>query len=588
MKREERHRSKTLTFFSENIRNNEFGDVVRDWKWIFSYTARYKTQLILFVVLGVISTALALASSVTNKFMVDIVTGREVNRLWMVAVIWISSNVLSILLASLSMRYSGKISAQIRKDVQTDIFGQILRADWQKLHSFSNGEMLDRINGDAETIATNAVSWVPNIIIAIFNFVATFVVIWHYSKGMALIAVAAAPILFLVSRALMIRLRAYQRERRAQSSRLYGYETETFGRMETVKAMGLIDLFAQRFDRRQEDFRELVLKQNAFQVRRNAIMRGINMLVTGVAFAYALYLIWTGHITYGTMVLFLQQRSKLTQSMISIADIIPSFVNSSVSARRLLELLELPREQERAGGKGELPEGGLTLRLQNVHFAYESGGGEAICDGNLLAAPGETVALVGPSGRGKTTLLRLILGLVEPQSGSCVLIDKNGAEIEIGADSRRYFSYVPQGNALFSGTIGDNLRLMRPDATEEELRRALETADAWEFVSRLPEGMDAPVWENGKGLSEGQAQRVAIARALLRDAPVLLLDEATSALDTETEERVLRNLKAYLKDRTCIVTTHRPSVLAICDRVYRVTGGTVRSISGQESRDSEG
>lgn len=199
------------------------------------------------------------------------------------------------------------------------------------------------------------------------------------------------------------------------------------------------------------------------------------------------------------------------------------------------------------------------------------------------AEPGEIVALVGPSGEGKTTMIRLILGLVRPDRGRVFLRTGAGLEAEVNAETRHLFSYVPQGNTILSGTIADNLRMVKEDATDQELEEALRLACAWEFVSRMPEGIHSSVGERGRGLSEGQAQRLAIARAVLKDAPVLLLDEATSALDVATERQVLRNLMTGRPNRTVIVTTHRPSVLGMCRRVYRIVDRQVRELDREES-----
>ena len=203
---------------------------------------------------------------------------------------------------------------------------------------------------------------------------------------------------------------------------------------------------------------------------------------------------------------------------------------------------------------------------------------------DFRAAPGETVALVGPSGGGKTTMIRLLLGLIRPAEGRAYLQAADGRQVEVNAGLRRYFSYVPQGNTLLSGTIADNLRMVKPDASDAQLRAALEAACAWDFVSAMDGGLEASVGEHGHGLSEGQAQRIAISRALLRDAPVLLLDEATSALDVATERTILRNLAARYPHKTCIVTTHRPTVISLCRRVYQVSSGCLRLLDSDEAQ----
>jgi ABC-type multidrug transport system fused ATPase/permease subunit len=201
----------------------------------------------------------------------------------------------------------------------------------------------------------------------------------------------------------------------------------------------------------------------------------------------------------------------------------------------------------------------------------------------MEAKPGEIVALVGPSGEGKTTLIRLILGLVHPQLGEVTIEASNGMNIPMNADTRHLFAYVPQGNTILSGTIAENMRMAKEDATDEEIVAALKAACAWEFVEKLPETFNSKIGEKGRGFSEGQTQRIAIARALLRDAPVLLLDEATSALDVTTERLVLKNIIKEHPNKTCIVTTHRPTVLNMCERVYRVMDTRITQLSEEES-----
>ena len=225
---------------------------------------------------------------------------------------------------------------------------------------------------------------------------------------------------------------------------------------------------------------------------------------------------------------------------------------------------------------------GFEVRMEDLDFGY-GGGPPVITDSAFRADPGEIVALVGPSGEGKTTMIRLILGLVRPDRGRAYLRASNGLEVEMNAETRHLFSYVPQGNTILSGTIAENLRMVKDDATDRELQEALTLACAWDFVSRMPDGIHSSVGERGKGLSEGQAQRIAIARAILKDAPVLLLDEATSALDVATERQVLRNIIRHRPNKTCVVTTHRPSVLNLCQRVYRVMDGRVTELSEEES-----
>ena len=308
------------------------------------------------------------------------------------------------------------------------------------------------------------------------------------------------------------------------------------------------------------------------------------MMVQFLAFFYCLYLLWTHTITYGTMTLFMQQRSALSGSFKSVLSIIPSFLTSSISAHRIRELVELKKETHIPASSelDEVAADGFTVRMRNARFAYVEGN-HVINDSEFVAQPGEIVALVGPSGEGKTTLIRLILGLIYPQSGETVIQASDGREVKMNADTRHLFAYVPQGNTILSGTIAENMRMAKEDATDEEIVEALKMACAWEFVEKLPETFNSKIGEKGRGFSEGQTQRIAIARAILRDAPILLLDEATSALDVTTERKVLKNIIQQRPNKTCIVTTHRPTVLNMCQRVYRVLQTKVTELSEAES-----
>ncbi|KIR02100.1 hypothetical protein P261_00914 [Lachnospiraceae bacterium TWA4] len=290
-----------------------------------------------------------------------------------------------------------------------------------------------------------------------------------------------------------------------------------------------------------------------------------------LAFGYCLFRLWTRDITYGTMTLFLQQRGNLSGAFNSLISIIPGFLNSSISAHRIRELVELPKEVHisKSSDLDAYIQDGFTIQMKDLDFSYIQGK-KVITQSEFIAKPGEIVALVGPSGEGKTTMIRLILGLIHPERGQAIILSKDGQEVELNADTRHLFAYVPQGNTILSGTIAENMRVVKEDATDEEIIEALKTACAWDFVEKMPDTINCSIGERGRGFSEGQTQRIAIARAILRNAPILLLDEATSALDVTTERQVLRNIIKQSPNKTCIVTTHRPSVLNMCQRVYRV------------------
>ena len=577
--------SQFVQALADKFRDGSFGTFLDDWKWIFSYSRRYKKAIIFYTIMGILSSTLSLGSSVVSKYMIDIIMGRELKKLWLLAVMMVSSTLFSLLFSSIVSRISARISIHVNNDIQAEIFGRIVSADWMELHRYPYGDLLNRFNADVSTVAGNAVSWLPNLIISTYTFLSTFAVLLYYDITMAFIALLSAPFLLLASRYIMRKLRQHRQRVMEMNSKLMSFEVDTFYNLDTIKSFGVTDKYAHRLRSWQEKYKACNLDYNLFSIKSNALTTMISTGVSFLAFGYCLLRLWTDAISYGTMTLFLQQRSALSNQFNSLVSIFPNMLNSSVSAHRIREIVELPRESLNPGAAAALQaqaDKGLTVRLEHVDFMYEDRN-KVITNSYFVARPGEIVALVGPSGEGKTTMIRLILGLVHPESGRVTLSGADGCAMEMTADLRQFFSYVPQGNTMLAGTIAENMRMVKSDATDEEIIAALKTACAWDFVKKLPDTIHTSLGERGRGLSEGQAQRIAIARAVLRDAPVLLMDEATSALDVATERQVLKNIVRHHPNRTCIVTTHRPSVLNLCQRIYRVMHTQVRELSADEA-----
>lgn len=574
----------SLDILISRWKDGTFSEIIDDWKWIFSYSARYKGAIVFYVFLGILSTSLGLVSSVASKYMIDIITGYKTSKLAVMIVIMVGSALFSLVFDNVISRVSTKLSIYINNDIQADIFDKIVDADWLAINQYSNGDVLNRFNGDISTVSGNAISWLPTIIIAVYRFIATFIVILHYDVIMAFIALGSAPLMLLISRFLIKKQREYSKKVREMSSKLMTFEVEAFYNFDTIKSFGIAPYYSKKMRWWQGKFKDISLQYNMFTIKTNVLMSIMGNIVQFIAFGYCLFRLWTHDITYGTMTLFLQQRSNLSSAFNNVVSIIPSFLNSSVSAHRIRELVELPKEVHipESAELDALADDGFEVRMRDVDFSYIEGT-RVITESSFQACPGEIVALVGPSGEGKTTMIRLILGLIRPEEGQAVMVASDGREIAMNAETRHLFAYVPQGNTILSGTIAENMRMVKEDATDEEIIEALKISCAWEFVEKLPETINSSVGERGRGLSEGQAQRVSIARAVLRDAPVLLLDEATSALDVATERRVLKNIIEQKPNKTCIVTTHRPSVLNMCQRVYRVMETRITELDEREA-----
>ena len=572
--------SQALKMLFDKFGDGTYTDFIADWKWIFSYSARYKWIIVFYTVMGLVSSTLGLASSVISKYLIDIITGYQYSKLWILIIAMIGSTAFSLVTSSIVGRISLKISIYVNNDIQADIFNKIIDADWQQVSAYQNGDLLNRFNSDVSTISGNAVSWVPNVIVNLYSFLATFFVILHYDVTMALFAFISAPVLLLVSRRVMRKMRAYQKRVLEMNSGMMSFETEVFYNFDSIKSFGVSDHYSDELTSWQKKYRDYNLDYNLYSIKMNIGMTGLSTGVGLAAFGYCLFRMWTGDISYGTMTLFLSQSSKLSGGFNTLVSIFPSMINSAVSAHRIREIVDLPREvhdPESLEKMRPLAAQGFTVRMCSVGFAYQAEN-NVIRRSDFVAKPNEIVAVVGPSGQGKTTMLRLILGLLHPQQGETVLEAADGTAFSMNADLREFFSYVPQGNTLISGTVADNLRVMKRDASDGEIVEALKIACAWEFIEKLEDGINSKLGERGRGFSEGQAQRIAIARAVLRDAPVMLLDEATSALDVETEERVLRNIIRQRPNKTCIVSTHRPSVLDMCQRIYRVVDGQITEL----------
>ena len=563
-------RSEFIHIMKNKAKDGSLKAVWQDWKWIWSFSRRRWLGVVLYTLFGILSSGLGLLAGVISKYMIDAIIAMEVDRLLFYCVATILSAVLGVAFQSLTSRFSTKLSIDMLTDVQQTVFDQILASDWVSLSKYPTGDLLSRFSSDIQTVAGCAVTWLPGVLIQLFTVLSTLAVILYYDPVMALIGCASTPILFLTSRSLLNKQRSFNKKMRQVAGDMAAFQSETFRNMDTLKSFGIESSMSKMLRRKQTEYRDTALEHNSFTIKTNVWLTAMGTLVQYAALGYCLWRLWRGDILFGTMTLFLQQRATLSGAFSALVGMVPTALSGSVAAERVRELTELPKEPHLQ--EAPVPKGPCAVELKEMSIGYGDGR-QILSQVDLYAPAGALTALIGPSGQGKTTLLRVLLGLIRPDEGQVSLIAADGARHRLGADTRHCFTYVPQGNTVIAGTVAENLRLVAPDATDDQLTAALQAACAWEFVRDLPLGIHSPLGEGGKGISEGQAQRIAIARALLRNAPVMLLDEVTSALDQATEDRVLKNLTDL--GVTTIVTTHRPSVLSQCSRVYRVEDGTV-------------
>lgn len=555
-------------------------EIALELRWMYQYIKKYRGWILAYILIGMAGAGMSLGVSVASRSLIDAVIGQDPARLAEMAGMMAGMAVGSIGASAVVSRVSAKIMVDVQNEMRGEMYSRILYSRWEELQLYSTGDLLNRLNSDMSIVSRNVIGWLPSLLTKGFQFLAAFILILYYDPTMALLALVSAPVTLLLSRMLIRKMRRYNKEMREISSDMMSFQNDSFQNLQTVKAFGLMGVFSGKMKAIQEYYRERLMDYNKFNIFVSSYMSIAGAAVSYLCFGWSIYRLWGGYITVGTMAMFLQLASGLSAAFNNLVHMVPALLRAATSAGRIMAVEGMKKEDTEDPDAKLLAScrGPIKIELKNASAAYE-GEPNVFSHSCFSIESGEIAAIIGPSGEGKTTLIRLLLGLLEPTEGSAKILWKREGTGEymcscsLSASTRECFSYVPQGNTVFMGTIAENLRLVKPDAGADEMRRALEQACAWDFVSAYPEGLDHYIGEHGAGLSEGQAQRLAIARAVLRDAPVLLLDEATSALDIETEKKVLEQIIKSDSRKLCIVTTHRPSVLSMCDRIYEIKDG---------------
>lgn len=566
-----------IKFILGRIKAGRLQEMWKQILWIYQYAKHYWLIMIFYTLLGMVGTMISLLTSMVSKDLVDIITGHETGVIVKTFCIMIGLNIGTTFLGQISDYASSYLSMKVDAEIKADIFSKILVTDWESLTNYHTGDLLTRWSSDASNISSGVLSFIPNTIIYIFRFISAFAMVVYYDASFAIFAFLGMPVSLFLSKTLLRRMVNNNRRSAAMGAKMSGFNQEAFSNIQTIKAFDLIAIYIKRLKQLQQEYIHMKLDFQRMSIGTSLFLSTVGLLVSYSSYGWGIYRVWQGAITYGTMTMFLSLSGTLSGTLHNLTSLVPTIIGLTTSAGRLMDIVEMPQEDYSHNEEVDSfleanRQKGICLSVRNLSYTYHNGT-QVFLNASIEAFPHEVIALVGPSGEGKTTMMRLLLALIQAQQGMIMLTgvdpDKKN-QIPLTPSTRKLFSYVPQGNTMFSGTIAENMRNVKIDATKEEIIEALKLACAWEFVSKLPDGIDSMIKERGGGFSEGQAQRLSIARALLRHAPILLLDEATSALDVATERRVLKNIINNDKPCTCIVTTHRPSVLSICKRVYAI------------------
>ena len=532
--------------------------------WLWRAWRGNQLQAVLNASVGLLSVGVSLAQVWAVKRAIDVASHAvEGDIYWAVGLMgFLILADFALNISSIWIRNLLGIKAQNR--MQQKMLDRILRSEWHGKERLHSGDVLNRLETDVNTVVNFLTETIPNTLSVLAMFLGAFFYLFSMDKMLSVVIVIMIPIFLAFSKIYVGKMRQLTRQVRDSDSKVQSVLQETIQHRMLIKTLEKDEAMVDKLENTQKELRGHVVKRTMFSVFSNLIVNFGFALGYLIAFLWAAIRMSAGTLSFGGMTAFLQLVNKIQVPARNLTKLVPAFVSVFTAAERLMELEEDPLEEQ--GEPIEVPSP-CGIRLADVCYRYEGADANVINHLDFDFRPGSCTAILGETGAGKTTLVRLILALLRPQEGKVSIYNKVESQ-NLSSRHRCNFVYVPQGNTLMSGTIRDNLRLGKLDATDEEMVMALHKSCA-DFVLDLPQGLDTLCSEQGGGLSEGQAQRIAIARSLLRNRSIMLFDEATSALDPETERQLLQNILAS-HDKTIIFITHRPAVVDYCDQVLRI------------------
>lgn len=532
-------------------------------KWITKCAGRQKIGIILLAVFGVFVSLTGVFRALCYQKIVDLIEpvtkGGSAESLinWIIA--FASAIILSILVSIISSYVKESSVVNMLNAIRSEVMTSLYKKEYKKTTEYHSGDLLNRMFSDARVISGNLVSLIPSALSLIVRLTGSFVFMYILAPKLALFLLGFGLLLSLFSFSVRKTLKKIHKEAQSAEGRVRSvFQEQSLGLL-MIKVFTADKKMEAKASEVQKEYKSKLMRQRIISSLVHAVYMGSYNFAIIAVFVYAVYAIVNGNLSYGSLTAMLQLAGGLQTSLNEIGGILPRYYSILASAERVIEITGLPEEAEEKCYIDTVDE----INLTDVSFTY---GRENLFEKvNLSVKKGEVVAIQGHSGIGKSTILMLLLGIYQPVCGKVILKNKD-KEFEAGRGTRKFFSFVPQGNLLFSGTILENLLFSKDSTDDKKISEALRISGCNEFINQLPDGLETKIGEGGSGLSEGQQQRIAIARALISDAEILLLDEATSALDEATEKEVIENLKGI--NKTCILITHRKSPLSIADSAY--------------------
>lgn len=538
-------------------------------QWIYMYGKKSLGAVCLLAVFsGLIAGSFILLALVSSAIL-DIATGSREGNIWIQVLLLILlilfQAVLNIVSSNVRIRVTTKIEMRIRQGV----FSMILKKQYGEVNKIHSGEILNRLTSDVDIVVGGIVSLIPQAISMLTKIVAGLVVLFSIDARFTGLVLAVGGLVCIFSRIYSRHFKYLHKEVQRTNGVVRSYMQECLENIVVIKSFVNEQAVCGKLNDFQRDNYKIRIKRNAISNIANTLVYVMFTAGYYAALAWGALQISAGVMTFGTLTAFLQIIQQIKAPFRNVSGLIPQYYSMQASAERLMELEEMEEEQaeSKISDVQRFQKEFRAITAEDVVFSYVEG--EPVLENvSLRIEKGELLAIVGESGIGKSTLMKLLLHLMPCDKGHLYL-ETDSEKIEIDAGTRNVFSYVPQGNMIMSGTIRDNITFCNEDVTDEEIKRAAQTACIWEFIETLPNGLDTVLTERGEGLSMGQVQRIAIARAILDDAPILLLDECTASLDKDTEWQVLQNLKK-MNTKTIICISHTSAGISCCDRVLQI------------------
>lgn len=538
-------------------------------RWISKLAAPVAPMLTGAVLCQLVLVGIALCYVYISKSLVDVASGvgeggaRELVLLGCAMVLTI---LLRIAFQSCISYIESKAEIKIANSLRQREFDKLmhLKSDYRK--HWHSGDLVNRMQSDVSAVASSIGRVIPNLTGAVLKFSAAFAYMLVLEARLAWLLVLVIPVGVFGGRFVLRRTRALTLAVREGDGKVQSHVQESVQHLPVIQGLEYGANSSSELEMIQDDFYSKIMRRTRFSIVARILTALAFSLGYAIAFLWGVRGIWLGSVSFGLMTAFLQLVGQIQRPLLEMSEQLPSLFHCSASIDRLMEIEAMPGEEE---GEALMMDGIAGVRLENLSFHYPDGEEMIFDNFSHDFKPGSRTAVIGETGIGKSTLIKLLMSLLQADSGKITLYDLKGNCAEASSRTRCNMVYVPQGNTLFSGSIRENLLMGKPDADESQMREALHRAAA-DFVDRMPEGLDSQCFEAGGGLSEGQAQRIAIARALLRPGSILLLDEFSSALDPETEELLLERLNDGSSDKTMIFITHRERVADYCDSILRL------------------